>query len=428
MLDIKFVKSNSEVVKLNLKNRNQIDKIKWVDEIIRDYDLSLKIKKDLDDLRHKRNTISEEINFLKKENKDISKKVQEIKELPNKIKQLEENYWQLQHNVKEKLMNIPNILDKSVPIGKDEKDNKVLKSAGKIPKFKFKLKDHTDLCLDLDILDLDKAAKVAGARFYYLKNELVKLNLALINFAIDFLKKKKFNLIQPPYMLRKDIISGAITFASFEDTIYKIENEDLYLIGTAEHALNALYFNETLDESQLPLQFAGISPCFRKEAGAHGKDTKGIFRVHQFEKIEQFVFCTPDQAEKQYGLILKNLEEIFKALKIPYRLVLLCSADTGNVPAKTIDLEAWFPSQGVYRELASCSNCKDYQARRTNTKYKKNNESNFVYTLNNTAIATQRTLACILENYQQKDGSVKIPKVLQKYTGFKEIKNIKKVK
>jgi len=426
MIDIKFIKSNPEIVKNNLKVRNQIEKIKWIDEIIKDHDLSLKLKKDLDDLRHKRNTISEEINFLKKENKDISNKIKEIKELPNKIKELEENYEHLQTNIKNKLSNIPNIIDKIVPVGKDEKDNKILKSVGKIPKFKFKFKDHTDLALDLNLLDLEKASKVAGARFYYLKNDLVKLNYALINFAMDFLRKKKFSLLQPPYMLRKEIISGAITFATFEDTIYKIENEDLYLIGTAEHAINALYFNETFDESQLPQRFAGISPCFRKEAGAHGKDTKGIFRVHQFEKIEQFIFCTHNQAEKEFNFLLKNLEEIFKALKLPYRLVLLCSADTGNVPSKTIDLEAWFPTQNTFRELASCSNCTDYQARRSNTKYKTKDETNFVYTLNNTAIATERTLACILENYQQKDGSIKIPKALQKYTGFKEIKTLKK--
>ncbi len=427
MLDIKFIKNNPEVVKFNLKNRNQIEKIKWVDEIIRNYETSLKIKKELDDLRHKRNIISEEINILKKDNKDISQKIKEIKEIPHKIKELNENYEFLQANIKQKLMDLPNILDKSVHYGKDDNDNRIIRKVGKIPKFKFKLKDHADLAIDLDLLDIERAAKVAGARFYYLKNDLVRLNYALINFAIDFLKKKKFTLIQPPYMLRKQVISGAITFTVFEDAIYKLENEDLYLIGTAEHALNAYYSNETLEESKLPTRFAGVSPCFRKEAGAHGKDTKGIFRVHQFEKIEQFIFCKPEQAEKEFNIIMKNLEDIFKSLKIPYRLVLLCSGSTGNVPTKTIDLEAWFPAQNTFRELASCSNCTDYQARRSNIKFKtKNNETEYVYTLNNTAIATQRTLACILENYQQKDGSLKIPKVLQKYMGIKEIKPIKK--
>ncbi len=426
MLDIKFVKSNQEVVKKNLKNRSQLEKIKWVDEIIQNHGKSIKIKKELDSLRNKRNVISEEINILKKQGKDTSQKIKEIKELPHKIKELEENYEHLTHDVKNKLSNLPNILDSSVPIGKDEKDNKIIKVVGKLPRFKFSIKDHTDLALALNVLDLDKAANVAGARFYYLKNELVKLNQALINFALDFLKKKKFTLMQPPYLLRKSAISGAITFSTFEDTIYKIENEDSYLIGTAEHALNAFHMNEILVEEDLPIRLAGISPCFRKEAGAHGKDTKGIFRVHQFEKIEQFIFCTPKQAEKEFSFILKNLEEIYRALRLPYRLSFLCSADTGNVPSKTIDLEAYFPAQKTYRELASCSNCTDYQARRSNTKYKKDNETEFVFTLNNTAIATERTIACILENYQQKDGSVKIPKALQKYTGFKEIKTLKK--
>ena len=427
MLDIKFVKSNQEVVKKNLKIRNQLEKIKWVDEIIKNYDNSVKIKKELDFLRHKRNTISEEINILKKQGKDIAEKIKEIQELPHKIKELEENYEHLHYNVREKLSNLPNILDKTVPIGKDEKDNKILKTVGKIPKFKFTPKDHTDLALNLNILDLERASKVTGARFYYLKNELVTLNQALLNFALDLLKKKKFTLVQPPYLLKKEAISGAITFSTFEDTIYKIENEDLYLIGTAEHALNAYHLGDTINGEDLPLRFAGISPCFRKEAGAHGKDTKGIFRVHQFEKIEQFVFCKPEQAEKEFNFLLKNLEELFKSLKLPFRLSLLCSADTGNVASKTIDLEAWFPAQKSFRELASCSNCTDFQARRSNTKYKnKKNETEFLYTLNNTALATQRTIACILENNQQKDGSIKIPKVLQKYTGFKEIKAIKK--
>src|SRR3989344_2906529 len=296
MLDIKFIKSNPELVKTNLKNRNQLEKIKLIDELIINYNNSLKTKKELDLLRHRRNIISEEINKLKKENKDISEKIKEIKELPNKIKGLEENYETLQNSIKENLLDIPNILDIKVPIGKDENNNKVIKKIGKIPNFKFKIKDHTDLALHLDILDIDRAAKVSGARFYYLKNDLVKLNYALLNFAIDFLRKKGFNLIQPPYLLRKEAISGAISFKAFEDTIYKIENEDLYLIGTAEHALNSFYLNELINENELPIRFAGISPCFRKEAGAHGKDTKGIFRVHQFDKVEQFIFCKPEQA------------------------------------------------------------------------------------------------------------------------------------
>ena len=285
----------------------------------------------------------------------------------------------------------------------------------------FKAKDHADILEALDLLDTKKASEVAGSRFYYLKGDIVKLNFAIINFAMDILRKKKFTLIQPPYMLRKEALEGAIPLVNFEEMIYKIEGEDLYLIGTAEHALNAYYLNEIIDVKNLPIKFAGISPCFRKEAGSHGKDTKGIFRIHQFEKIEQFVFCKPEDSWKEFDLILKNSEEILKQLEIPFRFVILSSQDMGRVPTKTIDFEGWFPSMNEYRELGSCSNCLDYQARRSNTKYQDKNETKYIHTLNNTAIATERMIACIVDNFQQKDGSIKIPKALWKYTSFKKI-------
>ena len=320
------------------------------------------------------------------------------------------------------LLNIQNILDKSVHSGKEPK---VIKEYGKKPKFNFQIKGHAELLEENGLIDTKKASEVAGTRFYYLKKELVKLNQAILNFALDFLVSNGFVLMQPPYMLRKEILSGAIPLQAFEDTIYKIDNEDLYLIGTAEHALNAYHSNETINMDK-PLRYAGISPCFRKEAGSHGIDTKGIFRVHQFEKIEQFIFCKPEQSWKEFDLILDNTTELFKQLEIPFRIIVLGSEDTGRVPVKTIDLEGWFPSQNCYRELASCSNCSDYQARRSNTKYQDKNESKFCHTLNNTAIATERMMTCIAENFQQKDRSIKIPKVLWKYTGFKIIKVEKK--
>ena len=237
--------------------------------------------------------------------------------------------------------------------------------------------------------------------------------------------KKGFTLIHPPFMLRKNILEGALPFIAFEEMIYKIENEDLYLIGTAEHALNAYHSNEIINVDK-PIRFAGISSCFRKEAGAHGKDTKGIFRIHQFEKVEQFVFCKPEDSWKEFDLILKNSEEMLKALGIPFRFVILSSQETGRVPTKTIDFEGWFPSGNCYRELGSCSNCLDYQARRSNIKFSEKGELEFVHTLNNTAIATERMMACLVENNQTKQGAIKIPKALWKYTGFKEIKTEKK--
>jgi seryl-tRNA synthetase len=272
----------------------------------------------------------------------------------------------------------------------------------------------------LDLIDTQKASDVAASRFYYLKGDLVRLNQAIINYALDFLKKKGFTLMQPPYMLRKEILEGALPFGAFGEMIYKIQDEDLYLIGTAEHALNAYHFNETIE---LPKRYAGFSSCFRKEAGAHGKDTKGIFRIHQFEKVEQFVFCKPEDSWKEFDLILNNTKEMFKAMEIPFRLIVLASGDTGRVPTKTIDFEGWFPSQNDYRELASCSNCLDYQARRSNIKYMDKGELKFANTLNNTAIATERMMCCIVENNVQKDGSIKIPKALWKYTGFKKIES-----
>ncbi len=418
MLDINLIRENPDLVKKNQKKRGldekDIDKLLEFDRKWRE------LKQDVDNLRSRRNKISKEINQAKKQGKKIDKLIQEAKEIPQQLEAKEKLMKELNEKRDFLLKNIPNILDKSVPTGTAEK-NKILKVYGKPKKPKFKLKDHADLLESLDLLDTKKASEVSSSRFYYLKNDLVRLNQAIINFALDFLKKKGFTLMQPPFMLRKSALEGALPLITFEETIYKIEGEDLYLIGTAEHALNAYYSNELINVEK-PVRFAGISSCFRKEAGAHGKDTKGIFRVHQFEKIEQFVFCKPEDSWKEFDFILKNSTDLYKQLGIPFRAVILSSQDTGRVPTKTIDLEGWFPSQQTYRELGSCSNCLDYQARRSNIKYQEESKLKFAYTLNNTAIATERMIVCLVENYQQKDGSIKIPKCLWKYTVFKEIK------
>ncbi|MEM3113170.1 MAG: serine--tRNA ligase [Candidatus Pacearchaeota archaeon] len=425
MLDINLIRNNPEIVKESQKKRglstNEVDNLLKLDKEWRE------LKTEVDELRSKRNRISEEINKAKKQkdNKKFESLIKEAKEIPKKLEEKEKLMGEKKEERDYILKEIPNIVDKSVPIG-DSSKNKVIKNHGKIKKPKFKLKDHTDLLETLNLLDTKKASEVSGSRFYYLKGDIVKLNYAIINFALDILKNKKFTLIQPPYMLRKDALEGAIPFGAFEEMIYKIEKEDLYLIGTAEHAINAYYMNEIIDIKNLPARFAGISPCFRKEAGSHGKDTKGIFRTHQFEKIEQFVFCKPENSWKEFDLILKNSEEILKKLEIPFRFVILASQDMGKVPTKTIDFEGWFPSQEAYRELGSCSNCLDYQARRSNTKFQDKNELKFIHTLNNTAIATERMIACLVDNFQQKDGSIKIPKALWKYTEFKKIEAKKK--
>src|SRR3989344_215114 len=424
MLDINLIRENPSLVKDSLKKRglnpNQVDEFLSLDSKWKT------IKQQTEELRAERNRTSVRINEAKKQGKSIDDIIKRSKELPKKIQELENELKELETKRELIFENFPNLVDKSVPIG-DESKNKTILTFGKITKQKFPAKGHEELLLNLDSVDIEKAAKVSGARFYYLKRDIVRLNYAIINFALDFLSKKGFILMQPPYMLNKASLKGALPLAAFEEMIYKIEDEDLYLIGTAEHALNAYYSNETLQTKDLPIRFAGVSPCFRKEAGSHGKDTKGIFRTHQFEKIEQFVFCTPENSWKEFDLILNNSKEMLKQLKIPFRFIILSSQDMGRVPTKTIDFEGYFPSQKAYRELGSCSNCLDYQARRSNIKYDDKATRKFVHTLNNTAIATERMIACIVENYQQKDGSIKVPLVLQKYMNGVKVIEEKKI-
>jgi seryl-tRNA synthetase len=419
MIDIKLVRDSPEVIKESNKKRNY--PAEKVDEIINLDKEWRKIKEEIDALRARRNKVSEEINKAKKQNKDAKTLIKEAQEIPQKLQEKEYAGEELKFKRDKLLRDNPNIIDKSVPVGPPEK-NKVLKEYGDTKK--TLLEGHAEIMEKMDLIDVAKAASITGSRFYYLKKELVRLNHALMDFAMDFLSEKGFVLMQPPYMLKKEVLDTALTVDAFEDAIYKIEGEDLYLIGTAEHALNGYHNNEIINVSK-PIRYAGISPCFRKEAGAHGRDTKGIFRVHQFEKIEQFVFCKPEDAWKEFDLILNNSIEIFRALEIPFRTIVLSSQDTGRVPTKTVDLEGWFPNQKAYRELGSCSNCLDYQSRRGNIKYQDKQELKFVFTLNNTAIATERMLCCLIENGLQPNGNIKIPKALWKYTGFKEIKTKK---
>jgi seryl-tRNA synthetase len=315
------------------------------------------------------------------------------------------------------------MIHQSVPIGKDDSSNKEIKKWGKIPEFDFKVNDHIDISEKLGLVDLERAAKVAGARFYYMKNDLVRLNQALIQYALDFLSEKNYSLIQPPYMINRQSMEGAVIAEDFEDVIYKIEGEDLYMIGTSEHAIAAMHSGEIIDGKELPLRYAGSSPCFRKEAGAHGRDQKGIFRVHQFDKIEQFVFTRPEDSWNEHERMLEIVEKFYQNLEIPYRVMLLSSGDMGKISAKTYDLEAWMAGQNAYREIVSCSNCLDFQARRLKIRYreKTNEETQYLHTLNSTLVATSRVLVSIMENFQNKDGQISIPDVLQKYMGQKTI-------
>ncbi len=428
MLDIKFIRENSEIVKKDLKRRNDTEKIEWLNDLLKKDSEWRELKQKIDFLRSRRNTISEEINKLKKSenNNEAELKIKEASKIPSEIKNSEDKLNQLREKIDFYLMRLPNILHESVPIGKDSEDNVVVKKVGKIKKSKFELKSHGELIESLCIGDFKRAAKASGTGFYYLIDKLALLDQALKRFAIDYLVKKKYTLVEPPLMMNKKAYEGVTDLADFEKVMYKIEGEDLYLIATSEHPMGAMYMNEVLDEKELPIKFAGISSCFRKEIGSHGVDTRGIFRVHQFDKIEQFVFCKPEESWKIHEELLANAEYLFKKLALPYRVVNICSGDIGLVAAKKYDIEVWMPRQEKYAEVVSCSNCTGYQAVRLNIKYKKGEEKEYVHTLNSTAIATSRALVAIIENYQEKDGSIGVPKVLIPYMGFSKIEAEKK--
>jgi len=355
----------------------------------------------------------------KKAGNDASGLLQEMEEISKKLDELENLRKHIENDYHNLSFSIPNLIHDSVPKGADESFNTQVRTWGETPKFEFEVKDHIDLGLALDIVDLERASKTAGARFYYLKDGLVKLGQSLTTFALDFVSNKNYNLIQPPYMINRQSMEGAVIADDFEDVIYKVQDEDLFLIGTSEHAIASMYYDEILEGSKIPLRYASISPCFRKEAGAHGKDQKGIFRVHQFEKIEQFIFCRPEESWEEHEKMIKNTEEFYQQLEIPYRLMLLSSGDMGKVSAKTYDIEAWMAGQNAYREIVSCSNCLDYQSRRLKIRFrdKSNEDTKYIHTLNSTLVAIERTMVAILENNQTKDGHIEIPKVLQKYFG-----------
>ena len=419
MLDIKFVREHSEEVKDNLKRRGDLDKIVLIDDLIKDDKNWRDIQNEANMLRNKRNRLTDEIGRLRKSGTDTSALVKEAEQIPDQIRKLETEASEIESKVTDLLMRLPNIMHETVPFGTDENDNVEVKKWGKQPQFTFAPKDHIDLAMKLKLIDLERAAKVAGARFYYLRGDLVKLNYAVLKFALDFIAKKGFTLIQPPFFLRRDAIGGAVALSDFEDVIYKIQDEDLYLIPTSEHALLAQHMGEILDGKTLPLRYSGISPCFRKEAGAHGRDTKGIFRIHQFEKVEQFVFSKPEESWVEHEKMIQNAEELFQLLNLPYRIVNVCTGDLGTVAAKKYDLEVWLPGQGKYRELVSCSNCTTYQAVRSKIRFrdKPDEPTKWVHTLNSTLVASERALIAIMENYQTEEGSVLIPQVLQPYMG-----------
>ncbi len=416
MLDPKLIKEKSQVIRDMLKARNvdfDLDALIEFDQKRREFIIKT------DELRKKKNQVALEISRKKKAGEDATSILTEMKNLSVELTKIESEQESIENKYSRLALIIPNLIHDSVPIGIDESANKVIRKWGEIPKFDFKINDHIDISEKLDLVDLERAAKVAGSRFYYLKNDLVRLNQSLIHYALDFLAKKEYSLIQPPYMINRESMEGAVIADDFEEVIYKIEDEDLYMIGTSEHAMAAMHSKEIMEGKDLPIKYAGISPCFRKEAGAHGRDQKGIFRVHQFDKIEQFVFSRPEDSWKEHEKMLTVVEEFYQKLEIPHRVMLLSTGDMGKISAKTYDIEAWMAGQNAYREIVSCSNCLDYQARRLKIRFrdKTNEDTQYVHTLNSTLVATTRILVSIMENFQTKDGHIRIPQVLQSYMG-----------
>ena len=416
MLDPKILRDESEKIRSMLKARSvdfDLDSLVDADKKRREYIIKT------DELRQKKNQVALQISQKKKAGEDATAILEEMKKVSGELSELETAQQKIEETYAKLVYTVPNLIHESVPIGEDEKANQEIRSWGNAPKFDFQIKDHIDLSYEKDLVDIERAAKVSGARFYYLKNELVRLNQALINYALDFLADKNYSLVQPPYLIKRQSMEGAVIAEDFEDVIYKVEDDDLYLIGTSEHAMAAMHSDEILDGKNLPLRYAGVSPCFRKEAGAHGRDQKGIFRVHQFDKIEQFVFSRPEDSWKEHERMISIAEEFYQNLGIPHRVVLLSSGDMGKISAKTYDIEGWMAGQNAYREIVSCSNCLDFQARRLKIRFrdKTNEDTQYVHTLNSTVVATSRILVSIMENFQTNDGKIKVPEVLQKYMG-----------
>ncbi len=423
MIDIKLVRENPKLVKENIMKKFQNEKLLLVDKIKKLDEDWRKLKYKGDDLRAQRNRISKEINQAKK--KKDAKKARELirkaQEIPDKIVKNNAKAKKLEKQIREIMLQIPNIISKKTPIGKDESKNKVLRKVGKPKKFSFPLKNHVELVEENDWADFDASAKASGSGFYYLKGDLALLNQALINFTIDFMLKKGYEYIETPLMLHERALYGAMDKQTIKESVYEIKGENLGLIGTAEQSLLAMHADENILFKELPKKYFSYSMCFRKETGAHGINEKGLWRTHQFNKVEQFIFCRPEDSEKFYDELLKNSEEILKKLELPYRVVEICSGDLSDWKFRSADIDVYRPTTKSYGEIMSLSNCSDYQARKLNIKLvEKNGNRKILHTLNNTALATSRIMVAILENNQQKDKSVKIPKVLWPYMNRKK--------
>ncbi|MBI2632306.1 serine--tRNA ligase [Candidatus Pacearchaeota archaeon] len=419
MLDIKLIREKPEDVKENMRKRHKDEKI--IDDIVKKDKDWRNLKVQIDNLRAERNNVSKEISELKKTGRNASSAMKKAKKIPEEIEILEKKAKELEEERNSSLLLIPNFLHSSVPIGKDASENKEIKKWGKIKKFSFELLNHSELVENLGYADFDAGRNNSGEGFNYLLGDIAMLDHALQRYGVDFITKKGFTLVVPPLMLNFETLLGALNgLKDFEDVVYKIEKENLYLIGTAEHALVSLFKNKTINKEKIPIKLCALTPCFRKEIGSHGVDTKGLFRMHQFNKVEQVVYSIPEKSFEILEEIQKITEEFFQSLELPYRVIEICSGDLGAKFAKQYDIEVWFPRQGKYAEVTSAGNCTDYQARALNIRYLDKGEKRYLDILNNTMVATSRAMVAILENYQQKDGSILVPKAIIPYMNGKK--------
>lgn len=423
MIDIELIRSNPDAMRANLEKRNDAEKLSWLEELIEKDKLWRQLKQEEDLLRNKRNILTDRIKDAKKANQDISALLAEAQGIPKKIDGLEKQVNEARQRCNWILTRLPNILHESVPVGKDDTENVSVKTWGRPKKQNFEVKHHGQIATELGIADFENAVKISGTGFFFLKGGLALLDIALQRFAIDWLVKQGFVLVQPPFLMSRRPYEGVAPLDDFESVMYKIEGQDLYLIATSEHPLTAMHMNTIFSEESLPIKMAGVSACFRREIGKHGLDERGFFRVHQFNKIEQIILCLPDDSYKWHEVLRKNAEAMLTELGVPWRTVNVCTGDMGIVASKKYDIEGWSPRENKFIELMSCSNCTDFQSAGLNMKYRlKGGEKKFIHTLNSTMVATTRALRIILENYQTAKGTVLVPKALQKYmNGIKEI-------
>lgn len=423
MLDIKFVRENPDIVKQNIKNKFQENKLGLVDEVIELDSQSRTAKQEADNLRAERNKISKQIGGLMAQGK--KDEAEEMKAKVNaqsqRLTELEAAETELEEKIKKIMMTIPNIIDPSVPIGKDDSENVEVKRYGDPVVPDFEIPYHTEIMEKLKGIDLDSARKVAGNGFYYLMGDIARLHSAVISYARDFMIDRGFTYCIPPFMIRSDVVTGVMSFAEMDAMMYKIEGEDLYLIGTSEHSMIGKFIDTILPEETLPQTLTSYSPCFRKEKGAHGLEERGVYRIHQFEKQEMIVVCNPEESPKWFDILWQNTVDLFRSLDIPVRTLECCSGDLADLKVKSVDVEAWSPRQKKYFEVGSCSNLGDAQARRLKIRVVGENGKYFAHTLNNTVVAPPRMLIAFLENNLNADGSINIPKALQPYMGGKAV-------